>query len=94
MWQILAGTLKQYAGTSGTVTLGAGEIIILVIAHASAGGATAVILGGPTIPVINGAQPLVIQNYHSLQQVNPTSNTVVFTGTDMYYVQSVKQGNA
>ena len=94
MWRDTTGWKVAYkAGTSGTVTLPAGAILVLLIAHASAGGATAQILGGDPIPVINGAQPLYIQNYHSLQQANSAANTIVFTGTDMYFVQYVTAGN-
>lgn len=94
MWHNLNGTLAQAAGTSGTVTLRAGSIVLLVIAHASAGGASVSILGGPSIPIINGAAPIVIQNYHTLLKVDASNaGTIVFTGTDLYYVQSLTEGN-
>ena len=95
MWQVGTGwKFVEFAGTAGVVTLPKGACIILMIAHASAGGATLQALGGPTVPVINGANPLVIQNYHPLQQANiATGKNIVFTGTDMYYVQAAVPGN-
>jgi hypothetical protein len=94
MWTSLTGwKVGQLAGANGTATLPAGAVIVLVIAHASAGGATCSILGGPNVTVVSGAQPLYIQNYHALMQANSVSSTIVFTGTDMYYVQFVTAGN-
>lgn len=94
-WQDLVGQPQQYGGTSGTVTLGAGESVILVIAHASGAGASVSILGGPAIPVVQGAPPLSIRFNHTLFQVNSgNTGTIVFTGTDSYFVHSVKQGHA
>jgi hypothetical protein len=94
MWHNLIGTLATFAGTAGTVTLRAGSIVILVVAHSSVTGGTLVILGGPTIPIINGAASLVLQNYHTLQKVDASNTgTIVFTNTDSYYVQCLVEGN-
>jgi hypothetical protein len=94
VWHNLNGTLAQAAGTSGTVTLRAGSIVLLVIAHASAGSATVSILGGAAIPIVNGAAPIVIQNWHTLLKVDASNTgTIVFTNTDSYYVQCLVEGN-
>lgn len=103
MWQVGTGwRFYEAGGASGTVTLPAGACIILIITHATAGGATLQILGGAnangqgaTIPVIAGANQLTIQNYHPLHQANSASaaKTIVFTGTDQYYVQYAVPGN-
>jgi hypothetical protein len=95
-WHNLIGTLKQYApnGGNGTVTIGAGECVLLIVAHASSASATLSILGGPAIPIVNGAPPTVIANLHTLMQSTSASSTIVGTNTDQLYVQTVKQGNA
>jgi hypothetical protein len=94
MWHNLVGTLASFAGSSGTVTLRAGSIVLQVVAHASVGSATLVILGGPAIPIISGAAALVLQNYHTLQKADASnSGTIVFTNTDSYYVQCLVEGN-
>jgi hypothetical protein len=95
MWQVGTGwKLGEFAGVSGTVTLPSGASIILIIAH-SAGGGSLQILGGVTVPIIAGANQLTIQNYHPLHQANAGSaaKTLVFTGTDSYYVQYATPGN-
>jgi len=52
------------------------------------------LLGGPAIPIINGAPSLILQNYHTLQKVDASNTgTIVFTGTDSYYVQAAVEGN-
>ncbi|HEY2408838.1 MAG TPA: hypothetical protein VGI10_22690 [Polyangiaceae bacterium] len=95
MWNVGAGwKLGEAAGNAGTVTLPKGAVLILIIAHASAGGATLQALGGPTIPVPVSTAPLVIQNHHALRQQNSaTGVSVIFTGTDSYYVQYATPGN-
>jgi len=95
MWQVGTGwKLAEAAGASGTVTLPSGASIVLIVAHSTAGG-TLQILGGVTVPVIAGANQLVIQNYHPLHQANAGSaaKTIVFTGTDSFYVQWATPGN-
>jgi len=94
MWHTLNGTLATFGGTSGTVTLRAGSVLIQVMVHASVAGASVSILGGPAIPIINGAPSLILQNYHTLQKVDASNTgTIVFTGTDSYYVQAAVEGN-
>lgn len=95
MWRETAGyKLAEFTGTAGTVNVPKGAIVILMIAHASAGGATLTTLNNNTVPVINGANPLYIQNYHPLMcQNSGTNSSIVFAGTDMYYVQMLVPGN-
>jgi hypothetical protein len=94
MWHTLNGTIAQAAGTSGTVTLRAGSIVLLVIAHASAGGATVSILGGEAIPIVSAAPPTVIRMNHTLLKADSgNTGTIVFVGTDSYYVQSMTEGS-
>lgn len=94
MWRGLVGTPGQAAGTAGTVTLPAGAIIYMIMAHASAGSATVAILGQTAIPIINGASPLVLPFNSDVLQANANNNTVVFTNTDSYAVFYVKSGNS
>jgi hypothetical protein len=94
MWHNLVGTLATFSGTSGTVTPRAGSVLLQIVVHASVAGATLSIFGGPAIPIINGAAPLVLQNYHTLQKADASnSGTIVFTNTDSYYVQCLVEGN-
>jgi hypothetical protein len=95
MWRETAGyKIAEFSGVSGSVAVPKGAIILLMIAHASAGGATLTTLNNNTVPVVNGANPLYIQNYHALMQQNSGTNAaLVFTGTDMYYVQMLVPGN-
>lgn len=88
-WHSLTGTFGDASGTAGTVTLPAGAIVLLVSAHASAGSATLQILGGATVPVINGAATIIYEFGHTLVRANRASSTIVFTNTDHYYVQWV-----
>lgn len=85
------------AGANGTVTLPKGAILLQVVAHASAGGATMSIFGGDAMPVINGAPPTVIpflnENWQARDNAaSAGSQDVVFTGTDSYFVEWVQLG--
>lgn len=93
MWHDFIGRAFQYAGAFGTVTLTDGEIVHLVVVHSTAGG-TFTIFGGPSIPVIANAAPTNYQFYHTLF-VAPFngSNAIVFTGTDHYFVHTIRNGN-
>lgn len=95
MWHLLVGTPKLYTGTAPTtVTLGAGEIVIGVLIHATTTNGTVAILGQPAITAIAGAPPTWLGFNHTLFQVNANSNSVVFAGgVDAYAVHTVKQGN-
>lgn len=76
------GTWDYHAGASGTVTCSAGEKILGIAAHASSGGATMTINGGDSVPVPIGG--IGIQ-----PQGNITAPTIVFTGTDSYFIEFV-----
>ncbi len=91
MWRELVGTVSQFAGASGTVTLPAGAIVTHVMAHSTAGG-TVSILGGSNVPIIANAAPLVLMFCDDLFQANTNSSSIVFTGTDSYFVRCVKAG--
>ncbi len=94
MWRETAGhKLVDFAGASGTVALPKGAIVVLIIAHASGAPGTLRLPSGQTVPVINGANALYIQNYHALMQQNASTVDLVFTGTDQYYVQVLVPGN-
>lgn len=96
MWQHLCGTAAYKAGTSGTVTLPSGAILIAIVAHASTGGATVSIFGGDNIPIVNGAPPFVLDFKHTLFQASGSSTAaqIVMTSTDSYMIHYVRQGNA
>lgn len=94
MWQGLPGKFKDYGGASGTITIGPGECLITLIVHASSANATFQVFGGATVPVINGANALIIQHNHTGFQANSlNAGTVIFTNTDEYYVVTWKAGN-
>ena len=92
-WHGLVGSPGYVAGTSGTATVPTGSVIIAVTAHASAGGAAFTMLGGASVPVPIGST-ISLDFKHALFQSAGGNNTLVFTGTDMYFVHWVKQGNA
>jgi hypothetical protein len=95
MWQELNGKVFQYAGTAaGTVTIDAGVALHQIIAHATTTNGTIVIFGGPTITVIAGAPPLVIQFMHTLVRATSAAATVVFggAGLDSYFIHGVREG--
>ncbi len=100
MWHDLIGKPIYYAGMSGTVTLGNGEVVHLITVHAAAAAGSFSIFGGPSIVVPaggaapNSSPPIFYQFYHTLY-VAPFngSSTIVFTGTDHYFVHTIRQGN-
>jgi hypothetical protein len=53
----LVGTVQQFAGTAGTVTLSPGSFVTHIVCHATAGSASVQILGATAIPIISGAPP-------------------------------------
>lgn len=87
MWT-LPGEFYYAAGASGTVTIPKGCQIIQVHAHAS-GAATVVIFGGDTIPVPTTGWGWQIQHvgWVSGSAKFAGSQTIVFTGTDAYFVE-------
>jgi hypothetical protein len=76
------GTWSYYAGVSGTVTVTAGQRILGIAAHSTAGGSMT-INGGSSIPIPAG----------SGIAISPAGNLVapvlVFTSTDSYFVEVV-----
>lgn len=76
------GTWSYYAGTSGTVSVTAGQRVIGIGVHATTAGSLT-INGGATIPVPAGVGI----------SINPLANvvapTIIFTGTDSYFVEVV-----
>jgi hypothetical protein len=94
MWHDLIGKPIYYAGAAGTVTVGFGEVLHIIVVHSTAGG-TFTIFGGASIPVIATAAPTTYQFYHTLFQSNSANGgTIVFTGTDSYFVHTIREGNA
>lgn len=99
MWHDFIGKAAYYAGVSGTITLGKGEILHLVTVHAPVSvSASFTIFGGPPITVIASgptAPPAMYQFYHTLF-VAPFagSSTLVFTNTDHFFVHTIQAGNA
>lgn len=95
-WHDLVGPVAYVAGTSGTVTIPAGAVVIAIVAHASAGGAAMTLFAGPSVPVPSG-EALSLHFLHTLwQSRNNTaaagSQDIVFTGTDQYFVEYVARG--
>ena len=95
MYNEIQGTWGYAAGTSGTVTPPAGSRILSICAHATTFPATVTIFGGTPIPII--ADPVtswfVFKVLHGLCIAQGTTPTIVFTGTDSYFVEYVKAGN-
>lgn len=90
----MQGSFAYQAGISGTVTIPRGATVKAIYAHSTAGG-TITIFGGPSITVV-AATGLALRFVHdnlvaSATQGN-TSNTIVFTGTDSYYVEYLGSG--
>lgn len=76
------GTWGYDAGVSGTATIGASKRVIGIAAHATTAGSFT-INGGPSVPV-PAASSVEIQPLG-----NVTNPTIVFTGTDSYFVEFV-----
>lgn len=94
----LVGTWGYAAGTTGTVTVPKGARVVSIAVHSSAGSGSLVIFNGATIPVVNGAPPLVLSFLHGLLQSGNDTTTagsqdLVFANTDSYFVEYVKSGN-
>lgn len=85
----LVGTWGYSAGASGTVTIAAGAKVIQIIVHSTAAG-TMTIFGGASIPIIATAQPVAFRFIHTLVQATAAAQTIVFTGTDSYFIEWVR----
>jgi len=67
--------------------------VIMITVH-STGGGSFTLFGGPSVAVIANAAPLQLQFNHTLFTANSqNSGSIVFTGTDHYWVHYVKQGH-
>lgn len=82
---IPAGYVWGYkAGASGTLTAGTeipkGALLEQIVVH-SAGAATCAINGGDSLPVIANAAPTTLRFGYA-----PLRSTIVFAGTDSYFV--------
>lgn len=78
----LTGTWSYYAGASGTVVVSAGQRVIGIAAHATTAG-TLTINGGQSVPIPAGSG-IAIAPFGNL-----TAPTLVLTGTDSYFVETV-----
>lgn len=91
----VVGTWRYAAGTAATVTLPTGATVKTIACHSS-GAASVAIFGGTAIPVISGAPPLVLKFDHDqccAGQNQGGGLTIVFTGTDSYYVETIGPGS-
>lgn len=85
MYNKLQGRKWQYqAGASGSITLPVGAFVTQILAHSSGSG-TCTIFGGNAIPV--GGDTLTMRFMHDMTVVPPTNLTIVFTGTDIFFVE-------
>lgn len=78
----LVGTWAYYAGTSGTVTVSGGQRVIGISCHAT-NVATMTINAGATITIPPNC------GFSSSPGGNLVAPTIVFTGTDAYFVEVV-----
>jgi hypothetical protein len=97
MWIDIRTPVFRDGGASGTVILPPGSIILSIIAHASAGGATCAFVDGKngtvTVPVPNGAW-FAYDPKHLNTKIGPSDGAIVFTGTDSYLVEYTNPGGA
>lgn len=94
----MASRFSYQAGTAAAVTVPAGAVVSCVRAHNTGGGGTLIITpaGGvalPSIPIPAGAQWLSLDFDTGLEELS-NGATLVFAGTDAYYVgQRITGGN-
>lgn len=79
---LTAGSWAYYAGASGTVTVSAGQRVIGIAAHATTAGSMT-INGGASVPIPANVGLAIAPNG------NLVAPTIVFTGTDSYFVEVV-----
>jgi hypothetical protein len=90
---VIQGTWRYAAGVSGTVTLPAGATVKQIVVHATTPGSMT-IFGGASIPLAAGASP-AFRFGHNVCVAGETPGgglTIVFTGTDSYFVESIGPG--
>lgn len=81
----IVGRIGYHTGTSGTVTLAAGEKMIGMVCVASAPGGTVTINGGDAIPLV--ANIPFSQGTESRTE-EWVGVPIVFSGTAMYFVKT------
>lgn len=91
---MIYGKFAYFAGASGTVTIPNGATVKQIVVHSSVGG-TVTIFGGQSIPVIAGSG-FALRMVHDQCVGGQTAGgggTIVFTGTDSYYVETIGSGS-
>ena len=83
------GVWGYKAGVSGSITLAANQKVVSIYAVALESAGSVVINGGDTIPVPYGATDKVSSAFGDLIRGDLIAPTIVFTGTDAYFVQYV-----
>lgn len=86
-WHGLIGVPRYAGGASGSVVLPAGAALIRVWCRSASGG-TLTIFGGDAIPIV-GSVPFDVDFKHALFVASAAAPSLVFTGTDSYFVHYV-----
>ena len=87
MWNEIRSNVVRYAGVAGTVTVPPGGHVLQIIAHSSNASATVQIFGGTAVPLPNVNAYFHYQPQHLSTTAQATSNTIVFTLTQSYFVE-------
>jgi hypothetical protein len=90
----MQGKFIYYAGASGTVTIPNGATVKQIVVHSTSGG-TMTIFGGASIPIVAGTGTIAFRFGHDncvAGQEAGGGATIVFTGTDSYYVETLGSG--
>ena len=95
MWRELTGTLTVYTGSSGTVTLNNGDIVLKIMAFATTGSPTVAIFGGTAFAVSATSAPMVLDFSHTLLKAGSvgSANTVAFSSTSSYILEVLTPRN-
>jgi len=83
------GTWAYYAGTSGTVTVSAGQRVLQITAIAQQSAASITINGGASITLPYGSTDKGSSSIEIEPKGNLTAPTIVFTGTSAYFIEVV-----
>lgn len=84
-----SGAWGYAAGTSGTETLTGGKRVLQITAIALEAAATLTINGGDTITIPYGSTDSVSSSITIEPKGNLTDPTLIFTGTDSYFIEFV-----
>lgn len=88
MWHEIRSNVIRYSGSSGTVTLTPGAIVLQIIAHGQTPGATVQIFNdAAALQISNPSAYFVYRPQHLNTTADVASNTIVFTNTQMYMVE-------